>query len=126
MNKIYSLFKQTVRSATPLSICLVLLVLCKPALSQQDTEFWFAAPEIAQNDPYPDGYSPYDRPALLRISNMGTQTANVTMTIPAAGITIGNISVAPGTVSTFDLTSQIDNLETKPDNTIHNKGIRIN
>ncbi len=87
-------------------------------LSQVDTSFWFAPPEISA-----DSYM--DRPIIVRLSAL-SMAANVTISLPA------NPSFAPINVvvpslgtNSVDLTPWIDIIESKPPNTVLNTGIHI-
>ncbi len=88
-------------------------------IAQQDTLFWFAAPDII-------AAGERDRPIFLRIS-AGVNGANVLIEQPANGAVFAPIvlNLAPNTTQSVDLTPRIDYVESKPANTILPYGIRI-
>jgi len=101
-------------------LCAVIACLCLPttsAYAQIDTEFWFAAPEVAS--------AHADRPIYLRIATFETATT-VTVSQPAnAGFTPIVRNIAARSVETVDLTPFIANVETTPAGQTLNTGIKI-
>jgi gliding motility-associated-like protein len=89
------------------------------ASAQLDTTFWFAAPEVAQTG------DNYDRPIVLRISTLA-QPSVITVSMPAdptfPPITV---SVGANSTQTIDLTPWIDQIESKPPNTVLNSGLKV-
>lgn len=100
----------------------MVLVGSKAALAQTDTTFWFAAPEISiawLN------YPPGDRPVVVRITSL-EQTAHVTISQPAnGGMPTQTLTIPVNTTQTVDLTNWLDQIETKPANSILNYGLKI-
>ncbi len=87
--------------------------------AQTDTLFWFAVPEVSDNN------ASFDRPIVLRISTY-TQAAQVTISQPAGGgMPTQVVNIPPGSFQTVDLTAWIDILETKPPNNLRNYGLQI-
>ncbi len=102
-------------------LLVILLVLLFPLClsAQVDTEFWFAAPEISQDN------SNFDRSIILRIATLG-QAATITVSQPAnGGFTPISVNVAANSTNNIDLTTWIDIIENKPPNTPLNYGLRI-
>lgn len=88
-------------------------------VSQTDTEFWFAAPEVGVEN------LDFDKPIYLRISAF-SQSAVVTISQPANASFITQTAAVPANSSvTVDLTSQITIIENQPPNTILNYGLLI-
>lgn len=92
------------------------------SMAQTDTTFWFAASEISElGGSFPSG----DRPIVFRLVT-GNQATNVTISQPAGGgMPNQNLTIPPNTTETFNLTNWIDNIETKPANTVLNYGLKI-
>ena len=87
------------------------------ALSQADTEFWFAAPAITaghENKPITLRFSSYAKPTTINI----TQPANPQF-VPI------NISLNANSATSVDLTAQIDLIENKPVQNVLNYGIKV-
>ena len=100
------------------AVCLGILFMPTTVLSQTDTEFWFAAPEVSS------AFN-YDRPIFLRITAY-TTAANISISQPAnPTFPVQNITLAPNMTQSIDLSPWIDLVECKPGNVIQNKGIRI-
>lgn len=96
------------------------LFLCIKVSAQQDTEFWFAAPEVAQT-----GASNLDRPIFMRMTAFAT-AATVTISQPAAGgMPTTVLSIPANSTVSLDMTPWIDVLENKPANTVLNYGVHI-
>jgi hypothetical protein len=90
-------------------------------LAQTGKQFWFVAPEASSGH--------RDRPVALRISSLDT-AANVTISMPASAAAFNggspiNVSLAPNSATSVNLTSEINLLETKPSNTILNNGLLV-
>ena len=95
-----------------------IILLNSTCLSQADTSFWFAAPDISSD------FS-YDRPVMFRITSHG-QACNVTISQPASGgLPVQNLSLAPNTTHSFDLSPWLSNIECGPGDVIQNKGLKI-
>ncbi len=103
------------------SAYLFLLLLCLSNLyAQNDTEFWFAAPEITKN-----GAQNFDRPIYLRMSTLG-QAATVTISLPANPTFIPIVVNIPANgTNSLDLTPYINILENTPANTVLRYGLYI-
>ena len=87
------------------------------ALSQTDTEFWFAAPSVTE------GHG--DRPIMLRIAAFD-QSANVVITQPAnPSFRRITVDVGANESYTVGLTDRIDMVESWPANKVLNKGLLI-
>ena len=100
---------------------IALLFLSSVCHAQTDTVFWFAPPDLA-NYAYSDyGETPirlvfhsYDQPATVRVE----QPANPYF--PSV-----NVMLHPYDVDTIGLTAWVDSIETKPVNTVLNRGFYI-
>ena len=96
---------------------IILLVGMQPLIAQQDTEFWFAAPDASATHE--------DTPVRIRIST-GDEPAQVTVSQPAnSSFTYINLSVAANSTETVDLTSRKSMVEHSESDSVINKGIRI-
>lgn len=99
------------------------------AFSQVDYEFWFAAPYgNTDHAPYwPESY-PYKvggRPIYLRLATQDAD-ADVTISLPALGITIANVQIAANSTQSIDLTPYIENIQcSNKGNVVEDKGIYI-
>ena len=103
------------------------LALSLVAFSQVDYEFWFAAPyantDHAPNVPKPSKIG--GRPIYLRLATQDAD-ADVTVSLPALGITIKNLSIPANSTASVDLTPYIDQIQClKTGNEVENKGIYI-
>lgn len=93
------------------------LLLGHQGLAQQDTEFWFVAPEVAQ--------SHGDRPILLGLSSTD-RPAEVRIEMPAEPFFSPIIvNLAPNSFRSLDLTTYLNLLENQPANAVLNKGLHI-
>jgi len=89
--------------------------------AQTDTAFWFAAPQVTYNG----GGLHSNRPIYLRITTL-SNAATVTISEPAnPGFAIRVVNIAAYSSATIDLTTDIDQIESKPPNTILNYGLYI-
>jgi gliding motility-associated-like protein len=89
----------------------------KSAIAQQDTLFWFAAPEISSSQ----GDTPIDI-RLLTYDN----AANVTISQPAnGGFTPINVFIPANSVSTVNLDAFLADIESPSANTININGLKI-
>ena len=89
--------------------------------AQTDTAFWFAAPEVTFNG----GALHSDRPIYLRLTTF-SKPAVVTVSEPANGSFVAKtINIAAYSSATIDLTTDIDQIETKPPNVVLNYGLYI-
>ncbi len=101
-------------------ITLFLSILSFQAQAQKDTEFWFVAPEIAQNNnsnfdnPVAFRFSTYSAPAVVKIS----QPAN-----PA--FPIQTLNIAANTSGVLQLPPLFQFVENTPANMVLNKGFLI-
>ena len=96
----------------------IYLLITTPCFSQTDTAFWFAAPDVSSA-------FGYDRPIAFRVSSF-QQASIVTVSQPAnPGFVPITITLAPFSTQTFDLTTQINNIECAPGNVIQNRGLKI-
>jgi gliding motility-associated-like protein len=99
---------------------LFLFLLPVSLFAQKDTQFWFAAPDVLQNPPYD-----YDRPVAFRFSTYG-QAANITLFQPAnPNFPVQTLYVPANGTGTMTFGPFMDLIETRPANTIQNKGILI-
>lgn len=105
-----------------LFVIFLLLVLFEKVNGQSDTTFWFVAPEVAFIGTPNTGL---DRPILLHFSS-GINPSIITISLPAypAFVPITQALAANSSVA-VDLTTWIDQIETKPANQILNSGILI-
>lgn len=100
-------------------ILLTLLIICSfNRLSAQiDQEFWFAAPEATN--------SHGDSPVAIRVSTF-SQAAVVTLSQPAnPNFTPIVVNVGANTTSSIDLSAFLNQIESKPENTILNYGLLL-
>ena len=96
------------------------LFLFSSIYAQQDTVFWFAAPEISQS-----GSTNLDRPIVLRLT-AASVPATVTISQPAAGgMPPQIISIPANSTVSFDLTTWINVIENAPANTVLNYGLKV-
>lgn len=98
------------------------MVLAVGAAAQNDTEFWFAAPEIAFG-----GWTSTnrDRPIYIRVATFN-QSATVTLNQPARpAFTPLTINLPANSTYTFDLQTYIDFIETKPANQVMDFGLHM-
>lgn len=99
------------------------------AFSQVDYEFWFAAPYgNTDHAPYwPQSY-PYKvggRPIYLRIATQDAD-ADVTVSLPALGLTIANVSIPANSTESIDLTPYISDIQcSKSGDIVEDKGLYI-
>ena len=99
------------------------------SFSQVDYEFWFAAPfGNTDHAPFwPESY-PYKvggRPIYLRLATQDAE-ADVMVTLPALGLTIASVNIAPNSTATVDLTPYIANIQcSKQGNVVEDKGLYI-
>ncbi|MDR1556288.1 MAG: IgGFc-binding protein [Tannerellaceae bacterium] len=80
--------------------CFFVFCSLSPGLWAQDTEFWFAAPDITEDI----ANSRLDIPTFLAISNSNYQSASVTITLYNGGSseTIGPVTIAGGGLYKYD------------------------
>jgi len=90
------------------------------ALAQKDTEFWFVAPEITQNNP-----SNFDNPVAFRFSTYGAP-AVVRISQPAnPAFPVQILNIAANTSGVLQLPPLFQFVENTPANTVLNKGFLI-
>ncbi len=95
------------------------LILSFDVFSQIDTTFWFAAPEVSRHT------SDFDRPILLRLTTLD-QSSTVKVSQPAnSNFSELSFMVGQNSTQTIDLSSYIDQIESKPANSTLNTGILI-
>ena len=85
--------------------------------AQTDTVFWFAPPDLEishQQTPIRFCFTTYEHPATVTLS----QPAN-------SGFTPITINIAADSFFIYDVSSMVDIMETKPVNTIVNRGMHI-
>ncbi len=92
------------------------------SFSQSGTDFWLAPPEVTSGHGNP-------HPLILRIAT-GANAANIIVSQPANvgsfnGGSAITISIPANSATSIDLTAEINNLETKPSNTVLNTGLHI-
>lgn len=103
-----------------LTLLIVFILFSKNFYSQIDTEFWFAAPDVAI-----DGSNFLDRPVVIKITTFESPS-NISISLPAnPGVTPITATIPANSAQTFVLSTWIDLIENSPANTILNKGIRI-
>lgn len=101
------------------TLCFIFLLLNGFSVrAQTDTEFWFAAPEVAQLNQW------NDRPIMLYITTY-VQDAVVTISQPASNDTLNVVRVSAGNTHGTNLTQWIDRIEIKPANTVLPYGLLI-
>lgn len=90
--------------------------------AQNDTEFWFGAPELA----FGAGSSVNrDRPIYIRVASF-TQAATIVLSQPARpAFTPITINLSANSTHTFDLEPYIDFIETKPANQVKDFGLNL-
>ena len=87
--------------------------------AQFDTLFWFAAPEVAQAD------RNFDRPIYIWLSSSNAPS-QVTITQPAnSSFAPIVVNLAANTTQYVNLTTWIEQIETKPANQVLNYGIKV-
>jgi len=87
------------------------------AKAQTDTCFWFGAPAISA------GHA--NSPIVLRLSSYA-QAADIVISMPAnPSFSSYNIHLNPYSTASVDMTSQLNLVESKPENTKLNNGIKI-
>lgn len=87
------------------------------SISQSDTSFWFAAPDLLST------YG--EKPIYLRIASAGSR-AEVKISIPAnTGFTTLTEILNPGQIKVIDLSNFLDQLENTAVNTVGKKGLYI-
>lgn len=108
---------QTIKSIKLLSILLISILLNGKVSAQQDTLFYFAAPDVSSAEG--------DAPIYLRLMSYG-QAANVTISQPANGaFTPINVSLGANDLDSVNLTSFLVDIESPSANTANNNGIKI-
>ncbi|MCT4579873.1 MAG: PKD domain-containing protein [Flavobacteriales bacterium] len=104
----------------------ILIFLCLFSISyvlkaQSGTDFWLAPPEVTSGHVT-------DNPVMLRIAT-GANPATVTISQPAnPGFNGGTpivLTMAANAATTVDLSAELNNLETRPSNTVLNTGLHI-
>ena len=100
---------------------IVFLILSTNLFAQTDTAFWFAAPEITNDNSSPHS----DRPIILRMTAFSV-AANVTISQPAnPSFSTINVSIPANSSISVDLTNQINFIESKPAGQVLNTGLLI-
>ncbi len=95
----------------------VILLATKPAISQIDTIFWFAAPEVSA--------SAGDSPIYLRFMTYGN-ASDITVSQPAnGGFTPITLSIPANSVDSINLTPYLASVESPAANTVANNGLKI-
>ena len=86
-------------------------------MAQTDTVFWFAPPDLSAEfgeTPIRLVFHTYDQPATVTVEQPANSSfSTATFVMPADG------------VQTFDLSAMVDDIETKPVNTVLNRGFYI-
>lgn len=94
-----------------------LLISLSPCLSQVDTVFWFAAPEVSA--------SAGDNPIYLRFLSYANP-ANVQVSIPSnGGFTPINVALPANSVDSVNLTPFLASIESPAANVVSNNGLKI-
>ena len=102
-------------------LIVVFLLSSNSLFAQVDSIFWFAVPEISASG----GSQQLDRPIFLRISSM-SESAQVTISQPAnPSFKPIQLTLAANSTQSLDVTAYIEQIESKPRNTILNKGLKI-
>ena len=110
----------TMRTILIAILPVVFSIISFQAKAQKDTEFWFVAPEISQNNA-----SNFDRPVAFRFSTYG-DAAVVTVTQPAnPAFPPQIINIAANASGILQFPPFFDNVENIPPNTVLNKGFLI-
>ncbi|PCJ64945.1 MAG: hypothetical protein COA58_11785 [Bacteroidetes bacterium] len=110
-----------IQSAKNWSILLLILFsfTSKSSFSQVDSIFWFAAPEISEHT------SNFDKPIIIRITTLD-KSAKVVITQPANPSFVQiTVNIPASSTKSVDLTSYINNIETRPSNEILKTGLLI-
>ncbi len=93
------------------------------AFAQTDTEFWFAAPKVAEGSIY--GSTGFNTPILLRISTLNAASM-VTVTQPANPAFVPRVvNIAANAAATVDLTANIATIQNEPADNVNNWGLKI-
>lgn len=105
------------------AIVALAMVLAVGAAAQNDTEFWFAAPE---NYHYEIGTSyNRDRPIFLHLTSFGNPS-QVTINQPANATFLPiSVNLTANATQSVNLTDLIETIENKPSNTILNFGLHL-
>ena len=105
--------------ATILSLCCVVIISLIPtqAWTQTDTVFWFAAPDLEighQQTPVQFCFTTYESAATITVEQpTNSAFPTTTFTVPA------------GSFYVLDVSNWVDFIESKPANTVLNRGFRI-
>jgi gliding motility-associated-like protein len=92
-------------------------LLLTPVQAQQDTIFWFAAPEVAA--------SSGDSPIFLRLMTY-ENAADITVSLPAdGGFTPINLSIPANAVDSVNLTPFLAQIESPAGDVVSDNGIRV-
>jgi gliding motility-associated-like protein len=103
-------------------LSIIFLLVSLTSKAQIDTEFWFAPPDLTRGT---STETPRDRPILLVLSTLG-DGATVSVIKPS-NLSFGPITVniPPNSSSTINLTPFIEEIETRPADTVLNTGLLI-
>lgn len=94
-----------------------MLLAVNPAISQIDTIFWFAAPEVSA--------SAGESPVYLRFMTYAN-ASNVTVSLPAnVGFTPISLAIPANSVDSINLTPYLASIESPAANLVSNNGIKI-
>ena len=106
------------RNIVPKCLALMLTIsVYFPSLSQVDTLFWFAAPEVASSEG--------DSPIVLRFMTY-ENPATVTVSLPANGAFVPvTLSIPANSTNSVDLTSSLSLIESPGGNIVANNGLKI-
>ena len=104
-----------------IQITFIFLVITCFSFAQSGTDFWLAPPEVTSGHVT-------DNPVMLRLAT-SSNPATVTISQPAnpgfnGGVPIV-LTMAANSATTVDLSAELNNLETRPSNTILNTGLNI-
>ena len=98
-------------------ILVITLLLSSVCYAQTDTVFWFAPPDLSinhQQTPIRFCFTTYSQPATITVSQPASNSYTpFTITLPADSFYV------------YDVSALVDSIETKPVNTVLNRGFLI-
>lgn len=120
MTSFLSIYQLPSKSNLPIKkviLCCLLFLNLSFNYAQTDTTFWFAVPEVTE--------AHGDRPVFLRVSTL-QDSSIITISQPANGTFIPiTDTIPPNSQRSYELTSYLDILESKPPNTALNYGLLL-
>jgi hypothetical protein len=117
MNILYEV-KRKIASYLVITFCISIFeLLTMKAYAQQDTVFWFTAPDVAAEHG--------DSPIFIRISTID-EAANINLSEPAnSSFSPINLNIPANTTQSINLTPFKNIIENQPANTILNYGLKL-